>query len=591
MIASKKYTYRQSLANAVSPYGCYNGNVASRTWSEGTYRYSYDTMNRLTAAQFVPTEEASARPGIEQTLTPDFSTYYGYDERSNITDIVRHGVTDMMDDIDCIETFGTLDEIVCTYEGNQLRSMTAMSEALPFNGITGLHTNGDYEMTYNAAGDLVRDPSRGVLRTQWNADGHPSQYDLEGGHRHRLGWDNTGNHLYTSYETSVTTVSAGQLPGRTRRTALRAYTGDGHVLCGGEGNSIADSIEMIRFDGGYFDADLVPHYYIADYLDSNIAVVDADGDLVQTATYYPYGEPHRNPLIRRGIHVSAPSTADAATAAEPRTTNPFLYGDKEWMCQDGLREYVYGARMHVPSLPRFTSIDPLAEKHPEQTPYLFCAANPIRYVDESGRDYHVKVDTKAQTITISADYYAFGRDRESIQSAIAFWNDRSGKYTMDGYTVNFELTYHEVNTTKEGYPPKAILNEAIVNDGKSGTANAYIVYPDLIDKEDSSKVYSGHYYERLIEISEKHANEHTGAHEVGHSLGLIHSNSGLMYPNNSRDNVKISTSEIITMIKNAFTGIVAKDENGAEPGQGHLDNKEVVKSIKWKYNVKETDNK
>lgn len=131
MIASEIYTYRQSLVNVVSPDGCYNGNVASRTWSEGTYRYSYDTMNRLTAAQFVPTEEASARPGVEQTLTPDFSTYYGYDERSNITDIVRHGVTDMMDDIDCIETFGTLDEIACTYEGNQLRSMTAMSEALP----------------------------------------------------------------------------------------------------------------------------------------------------------------------------------------------------------------------------------------------------------------------------------------------------------------------------------------------------------------------------------------------------------------------------------------------------------------------------
>lgn len=43
----------------------------------------------------------------------------------------------------------------------------------------------------------------------------------------------TRNHLYTSYETSVAPVSAGSLPGRTRRTSLRAYSGDGHVLRGG----------------------------------------------------------------------------------------------------------------------------------------------------------------------------------------------------------------------------------------------------------------------------------------------------------------------------------------------------------------------
>ncbi len=43
----------------------------------------------------------------------------------------------------------------------------------------------------------------------------------------------TRNHLYTSYETSVAPVSVGSLPGRTRRTPLHAYIGDGHVLRGG----------------------------------------------------------------------------------------------------------------------------------------------------------------------------------------------------------------------------------------------------------------------------------------------------------------------------------------------------------------------
>lgn len=64
-----------------------------------------------------------------------------------------------------------------------------------------------------------------IGHTRWNADGHPVQYDIECGHRQLLGWDDFGDHLYTSYETSVAPVSAGMRPGRTRRTSLRAYSG------------------------------------------------------------------------------------------------------------------------------------------------------------------------------------------------------------------------------------------------------------------------------------------------------------------------------------------------------------------------------
>lgn len=72
-----------------------------------------------------------------------------------------------------------------------------------------------------------------IGHTRWNADGHPMQYDIEGSHRHYLYWDGLGNHLYTLYETAVTPPAAGQIAGRTRRTSLRAYIGDGHVLRGG----------------------------------------------------------------------------------------------------------------------------------------------------------------------------------------------------------------------------------------------------------------------------------------------------------------------------------------------------------------------
>jgi len=37
---------------------------------------------------------------------------------------------------------------------------------------------------------------------------------------------------------------------------------------------------------------------------------------------------------------------------------------------------------------RWLTPDPLAEKHPEISPYVFCANNPVRYVDPDGRDWY-----------------------------------------------------------------------------------------------------------------------------------------------------------------------------------------------------------
>ena len=98
-------------------------------------------------------------------------------------------------------------------------------------------------------------------------------------------------------------------------------------------------------------------------------VIRSDGALVQSATYYPYGEPHRAPK-----NLTATSTS----------SNPYLYGGKEYVRRDGLREYVYGARMCVSSETRFNSADELCELRPWDSPYLFCGGNPVRYVDPTG---------------------------------------------------------------------------------------------------------------------------------------------------------------------------------------------------------------
>ena len=360
--------------------------MVGRTWDEGSYAYTYDALNRLESAVFTPAEGLADRPGIERGRIPDFSVYYCYDLRGNMTNVVRYGVVDAVSDFDRVETFGTLDELACGYDGNRLSNVTAITEALPFDGVTGLHADGEFELAYNDAGDMVSDASRGLLHTRWNADGHPVQYDLEGGHRQSLGWDAFGNHLYTSYETSVAPVSAGMRPGRTRRTSVRAYIGDGHVLRGGAGNSAADTLEMLRFAGGYFDADLVSHYYVADYLGSNIAVIRSDGALVQSASYYPYGEPHRDPSSSAGIGIAGPDLPMSATAIisnEDNTTlNPYLFHNKRLDLVP--RTYEYPLRTYVSAVQYWSSMDPYAERYPHLSPYCSFACNPIRYTDETG---------------------------------------------------------------------------------------------------------------------------------------------------------------------------------------------------------------
>ena len=118
--------------------------------------------------------------------------------------------------------FDYADVLYAGNDGNRLSNITAITEALPFDGVTGLHADGEFELAYNDAGDMVSDASRGLLHTRWNADGHPVQYDLEGGHRQLLGWDAFGNHLYTSYETSVACVPGAHAAHPCTRTSAMA---------------------------------------------------------------------------------------------------------------------------------------------------------------------------------------------------------------------------------------------------------------------------------------------------------------------------------------------------------------------------------
>ena len=110
---------------------------------------------------------------------------------------------------------------------------------------------------------------------------------------------------------------------------------------------------------GYVTPDGVYHAYIPDYQGNIVGVVNtAERAWEQYTEYYPYGLPF-------------------ADSSNP-TANRRKYGAKELTPDLSLNAYDFEARTLSPA---FLQPDPLTESYYPLSPYLYCAGNPINYVD------------------------------------------------------------------------------------------------------------------------------------------------------------------------------------------------------------------
>ncbi|MEY1639109.1 RHS repeat-associated core domain-containing protein [Tenuifilum osseticum] len=109
-------------------------------------------------------------------------------------------------------------------------------------------------------------------------------------------------------------------------------------------------------------------YFLKYHLGNTRVVFKSSGTVLQTTDYYPFGKEHAPLPISNG--------------------NRYLYNGKEKqefkLSNSSLDWYDYGRRFYNPQLGRFTTIDPLAEKFPWQSPYCYAGNNPIRFIDYNG---------------------------------------------------------------------------------------------------------------------------------------------------------------------------------------------------------------
>ena len=331
----------------------FNGNISAIVWDQaatgnavarhGEYRYAYDGLDRLTAANYT---------GIDNR---NHSCLYTYDCMGNATSIKRYGITDRIDaggSTSC--SYGVIDDVTLTYNGNRLVCADDAADALVYDGAMDFHdgANEQTEYAYDANGNLTKDLNRGIENISYDRNNMPTEITFASGARTCYTYDADGRKLRVSHY--------GR---RGEKRDELDYIGD-MVLHNG-------ALERTLTPNGYIVNDTV-YYYLKDYQGNVRNVVREDGAVVESNEYYPYG----------GLFSATPSV------------QPYKYGAKELDRTHGLDWYDSQARFYDSILLRTNSMDKKAGDYTWLSPYLWCAANPIRFTDFNGEEYGDTFSTK-----------------------------------------------------------------------------------------------------------------------------------------------------------------------------------------------------
>ena len=320
----------------------YNGNISSMQWRlDGTtrkYAYSYDPLSRLVSATFSGGKDAER-----------YSTSYSYDKHGNILSLQRYGKTANSD----LGVYGLADNLTMTYNGNQLTSVSdaAVTVTLPESNDFKKGSTANPGYAYDKNGNLTKDLNKKITAISYNSLYLPELLTIDG-----------VTHKYTY-------AADGRKLKVTQGSTSRDYAGSVIYENG--------SLKRILVDGGYIEGGTY-YFYFNDHLGNVRAVIDMNNYNIQFNHYYPFGLPM------------------AETTDGKQNEQPYKYNGKEFERKNGLNWMDYGARHYDAALGRFTTMDPLAEKYYEVSPYAYCMNNPVIFVDPDGRKVYFAPGVSAQ---------------------------------------------------------------------------------------------------------------------------------------------------------------------------------------------------
>src|SRR5690606_23845454 len=148
---------------------------------------------------------------------------------------------------------------------------------------------------------------------------------------------------------------------------------------------VADSMELGQLNLAQPESGIIiipaVFYFHPDHLGSSTLITDNFGDPYQFFLDLPFG------ANKRKSHAVFLEVCERSSFAEQSRSgtfnNPYKFNGKELDEETGL--YYYGARYYNPRTSVWLSVDPLAEKGPQYSPYSYTFNNPIVFIDPDGR--------------------------------------------------------------------------------------------------------------------------------------------------------------------------------------------------------------
>ena len=122
--------------------------------------------------------------------------------------------------------------------------------------------------------------------------------------------------------------------------------------------------------------------------------------------------------------------------------NNFQFGSKEKIESSGLNWIDFGARIYMPDVPHFITIDPLAEISRRFSPYVYANDNPIRFIDPDGMYTQESQDVNSYEDKNGNKVYYDGNTQKTLGSGGG--NEGGGK--DNGKAPTTELQFDQQGT-------------------------------------------------------------------------------------------------------------------------------------------------
>ncbi|MFC6859202.1 DUF6443 domain-containing protein [Zunongwangia atlantica] len=513
----------------------YNGNISEVLWRSANtqdsysnrkrgYAYSYDELNRIKEAKFRRANSAGSSYS-EQTAHYNVSRIT-YDKNGNILTLQRKGNTSG-------SSYSTIDNLVYTYNGNQLLKVDDNSN-IEAGFADGSSSGNDY--AYDDNGNMRYDfNKKGIQNINYNFLNLPESIYVQGN-----GYDGILSYTYDA--------NGNKLEKYDEESNIRTQY-DGTFIYKKTG-STAPILDIIKQDQSYIKNENDQFSYVYNYTDhlgnvrlsfsdlNNNGIIESSSEILDESNYYPFGLQHS------GYNNVVSSSTNSLI-------KKYRYNGKEIQDELGLNIYDYGARMYDPSVGRFISTDPLADKYYEHTPYNYVGSSPIMRVDPDGRDWEIVINHEQRTVTVRANFNA-NQNSATVQTAANNWNAQSGKFSYVvgsgdnavSYEVNFEISVNDANASEAQNTASVLPDEAQVFETREILdANGEVIGTETPEGVSDGKTFA-------VKESKQNSSKKV-AHEMGHNLGSGH-NGSLM--NRTGSGKKLNKKTAGTILRRSGVG-------------------------------------